>query len=220
MPKKKFFYLFFLFFLFYIGSVYLLPQKEKEFAAISNKIYDNREKSLAEKEQKLKEAYQFDDYLNYSIEYSKVLFRNIYNFTNEITIYKGKDYHLQENNLVVNKDGLVGVIHEVNDKSSQVYLLNNENSCLSVKINSYYGILKNLNNELIVEGLNNQAEIEIGDLVTTSDLSIYPENILIGKVKNIQYDTYEIEKILTIEPAVDFNAVSYVGVITDLRGAQ
>ena len=99
-------------------------------------------------------------------------------------------------------------------------MLTNKDLNLSVKINENYGILKYENNELIVMGINNKGKLDIGDKVYTSDVSNYPKNVLIGFVSNISVDNYEIEKVLKITPAVNFNNLKYLSVITDLRGQE
>lgn len=220
MPRRmSLFFLILLLFLFLLENGYL-ENKNKEFSYIQEEIMKEREEALLEKENKLTEEYQFDDYLNYHIEYSKVLFKDIYRFKDEITIYKGRKNGIQKNNLVVNKNGLIGIVTTVYQNKSIVQLLSNEKTSLSVKIKDSYGILKYKDKELIVEGIDNKAKIEIGDMVTTSDLSIYPEHIKIGTVRNIRYDSYEIEQILSITPAVEFQDITYLGVITDLRGEK
>lgn len=170
--------------------------------------------------QELLNAYQYNDLIDYHLSHTKVLFRNVYNLDSHITIYKGWNAGLQEKNLVMNEQGLVGVISEVKKNSSEVELLLNSNLNLSVKIKENYGILKYENNTLIVKGINNKGNVEVGDLIYTSDISIYPENVLIGKVEEVENDTYEIEKVVKVIPAVDFENLKYVSVITNLRGQE
>lgn len=220
MPKKKILFLVLLAFGFFLAETFYLPSKNKTFQLIQESIEDVRTKSLQKKEENFIKSYGFDDYLNYSIAYSKVLFRDIYHMNQEITIYKGRDEGIKKNYLVVNENGLIGIINTVDKHTSRVQLLTNEAIQLSVKINSSYGVLKCQNHTLIVEGIHNMAEIHVGDEVRTSDLSIYPEDILVGTVKDITYDRYEIEQVLTISPSVSLDSISYLGIITNLRGEQ
>ena len=220
MYKKEITTIVFLIVFFVIIDFLVLPKKNETYNLISNSIMDMREQNLNKKEKELETAYELDDYLEYKLEYSKVLFKDIYRLKDKITIYKGKNNKIKKENLVVNNEGLVGIISKVNNNSSEVNLLYNENISLSVKINESYGILKSKDNNLIIEGIDNKANIEIGDLVTTSDISIYPEDIIVGKVSEITYDKYEIEQILTVLPVVDFNNINYVGVLTELRGEE
>lgn len=220
MIKKKYILLILILILYLIGECIYLPLKNKEFTDIRNMVLNTRIENISKKEEQIKSEYNFNDYLDYNIEYSKILFRNIYDFKDEITIYKGNDYNIKKDYLVVNKDGLVGIVNEVRGKTSSVQLLNNKNTSLSVKINNYYGILKCINDILIIEGIDNKSLINIGDKIVTSDISLYPENILIGYVESINYDKYEIEQIITVKPVVDFNYISYVGIIKNLRGIE
>ncbi len=207
-----------LFFLFLEGI--FIPNYNKYFPKILEETQVVREEVLKAKEEKLIASYNYDDYLDYSLEYSKVLFRDIYHLNKEITIYKGTEENIKKNNLVINQDGLVGIVTKVKKHSSQVALLTNEHTSMSVKVNESYGILKCKNQKLIVEGIDNKQEIHIGDKVTTSDLSIYPEQIFIGTVANITLDPYEIEQQLEIKSNVNFDNLSYLGILTELRGAE
>lgn len=220
MPKKKIIFIFLFLFIFICLEMYFNKSMQASFKNISSSIFDVRENSIIEKETELSNNYGFDDYLDYHVEYSKVLFRDIYHMSRTITIYKGSNNRIQNNNLVVNQDGLIGIVTEVLENSSVVELLYNENTSLSVQVNNFYGILECQNQKLIIEGIHNKADIKVGDLVTTSDISIYPEGILIGEVSEITYDKYEIEQVLTITPFVDFDSIKYLGIITDLRGVE
>ncbi len=181
-------------------------------------IKEVEQEELEEKYQELLTAYGYDDQTTYHLEHSKILYRDIYKLENQMTIYKGSEDGLEEKNLVINENGLVGIISKINKNSSIVDLLCNESLNLSVKINNEYGILKYKNKEFIVEGINNKGVVEVGDKITTSDISLYPENVLIGTVSEIDLDNYEIEKRIKVTPVVDFNNLKYVSVITFLRG--
>lgn len=177
------------------------------------KVEETQNKIVEEKYQELLNAYGYEEKVAYPLEHTKVLYRNIYDLENQITIYKGSENNIEEKNLVINEKGLVGIVSKVDKKSSVVDLLINEALNLSVKINNEYGILKYQNQELIVEGINNKGKVEVGDMILTSNLSIYPENIVIGTIKEITLDHYEIEKKIKVTPAVDFENIKYISVI-------
>ena len=213
----------------YILIIVMVLLKEEVYqilfqAGMKNQTFERichiKNTTLEEKYKELVTAYGYEDAVPYHLEQSKILYRDIYNVNKQITIYKGQQNGLAIKNLVINEKGLVGIIREVNKNSSIVDLLPNENLNLSVKIKDNYGILKYKNNELIIEGINNKGNIEVGDQVMTSDISIYPENILIGTIKSVENDNYEIEKKIKVTPQVDFNNLKYVSIIKDLRGAE
>lgn len=191
----------------------LTSKTEENVCVIKNEVIEEKYKELVE-------VYGYTDVVPYHISNSKILFRDIYDLNKHITIYKGSKDGLQEKNLVINENGLVGIISKVNAHSSEVDLLMQNDLNLSVKIKENYGILKYEEDTLVVKGINNKGDVQEGDLVYTSDISIYPEKVLIGEVKEVKFDTYEIEKVIKVTPAVDFNNLKYVSVITDLRGQE
>lgn len=201
-------------------EIYGLIYKNIIYTNISEFVSNTKSESLEKEYNSLKNAYQYDDYLNYNLSYSKILYRNIYNFNDEVTIYLGEKDNLKKDNLVINEKGLVGIIKSTNKSSSVVNLLTNKNTSLSVKINNVYGILKYQDNKMIIDGVTSKDEVNVGDKVYTSDISKYPKDVLIGTIKNINYDKYEIEKYLEVESKVDFNSLKYVAVITSLRGVE
>ena len=69
-----------------------------------------------------------------------------------------------------------------------------------------------------MEGIKAGDTLSIGDQVYTSDLSLYPENVLIGSIEAIETDRYQIEHFLKIKPSVHFDDLKYLSIITDLRG--
>jgi rod shape-determining protein MreC len=219
MYKRKLLIIFLLIIVFVTHEkVYEYLIKLEKFNEIEENIANIKNNNLELEKNNIENAYGYSDLIDYNLEYSKVLYKNIYNLNNEITIYKGKNNNIKENNLVINELGLVGVISKVNDNSSVVNLLTNNKTNISVKIGDSYGILKYQNNKLIVEGLNNKSNINILDEVKTSDITTIPDNILVGYVKSINMDKYEIEKIVEVTSSVNFNVLKYLSIITDFRG--
>ena len=187
---------------------------------IDSHVSSNLNTELEKKYQELTLNYNYTDFYPYNLEHTKILYRSPYNFNQIITIYKGTNANIFPNMLVINDKGLVGLIKKCYSNSSEVALLTSPDYVLPVKINEAYGEMFYNKNNLIVHGIKASTIINEGDSVYTSDLSIYPENILIGKVSKINLDTYEIEKILEIEPVVDFDKLNYVSIIPLLRGQE
>ena len=73
----------------------------------------------------------------------------------------------------------------------------------------------NLNTGLLeVEGVSNTKYVTIDANVYTSGLGgIYPSGILIGKVKNITTDEYDLSKLIDVTPSANFNDINYVAVL-------
>lgn len=144
---------------------------------------------------------------------SKVMLRDIYEFSDTLTIYKGTNSGIKEGNAVITDKGLIGVVSKVNKESSVVELITNKSSNISVRIGSSYGILNMQDNSLIVSDLSMYDDVFIGEEVYTSGIGNLPGDIYIGNVIDIKANNTEIEKILEVSPVVDLSTINYVMVV-------
>lgn len=183
-----------------------LDKLDYRIAEIKNSYYEKEYKSLLK-------TISLSNTNNYEYTYSKVLYRNIYDYFNEMTILKGKNDSIKKNSAVLNEYGLIGTIKKVNKNSSVVSLITNKNSNISVKINNTFGILKYDNNNLVITSINNYQEINIGDIIYTSGIGSLPEGIKVGTVKEISINSLGIEQKIIVNPAVDIDALNYVAIL-------
>lgn len=139
---------------------------------------------------------EFNDDLD--LQVSRVKYRNVYEYSDTLTIYKGFKNSVFVNDVVLNNDGLIGIVTKTYDYYSIVTLITNKNSNISVKINDAIGILKTINNTLVVTNINNYEKVNVDDEIYTSGLGNLPDNIYIGKVKSINLNNTEIEKVVEI----------------------
>ena len=156
--------------------------------------------------------------INYNIDYlnSYIIYKDIYNYLKEVTILGGKDKNLKENYPVIFNNTLVGTIKKVNKTTSIVKLITNNESILSVKINNEIGILE-YDNALKITGISNYGNIAIGDEIYTSGFGNIPENIYIGKVKDIILDSKNIEKIIYLDYSIDLKGINYVTILKESK---
>lgn len=139
---------------------------------------------------------EFNDDLD--LQVSRVKYRNVYEYSDTLTIYKGFKNNVFVNDIVLNNDGLIGIVTKTYDYYSIVTLITNKNSNISVKINDAIGILKTINNTLVVTNINNYEKVNVDDEIYTSGLGNLPDNIYIGKVKSINLNNTEIEKVVEV----------------------
>ncbi len=139
---------------------------------------------------------EFNDDLD--LQVSRVKYRNVYEYSDTLTIYKGFKNNVFVNDVVLNNDGLIGIVTKTYDYYSIVTLISNKNSNISVKINDAIGILKTINNTLVVTNINNYEKVNVDDEIYTSGLGNLPDNIYIGKVKSINLNNTEIEKVVEV----------------------
>lgn len=176
-------------------------------------INNNYCKSLESDYNELLKANDFKINSAFNLIMSKVYLRNIYEFKNTMMIYKGKDYDIAKGMAVINDAGLIGVITETYESSSEVSLITNKSSNISVKIGDNYGILKIMKDDLVVSNLQTYDVINVGDKVYTSGIGNLPGDIYVGEVTEINLNATEIEKIVKIKPGVDFAKIDYVMVV-------
>lgn len=211
MIKKNWFYLS----LIIIYLIFL--SKDFVFSLINNyndidNIYKSKELYYEKEYESLMNQLKIEPN-NYDVIYSKIIFRDIYEFYDKITILKGEADNLKKGSVVINNDGLVGVINKTYQNYSEIQLLTNKDINISVKINESYGILTASNNNIYIKNIKLQDKINEGDKIYTSGLTKIPENILIGTVKSFQKDNLELEYIIEVTPSVNFHNLRYVGVI-------
>ena len=158
------------------------------------------------------------DYLN-----ATVVSRNASTWYNNLTIDKGSHNGLKEGMVVINSTGVIGKTTNVSTFSSDVKLITttDTNNKISVTIQSNGKKLTGLINgydyktkNLEIEGISNTDTVSVGDQVYTSGLGgVFPSGILIGKVKSITTDVYDLSKIINVEPSANFEDINYVTVL-------
>ncbi|MDD2377650.1 MAG: rod shape-determining protein MreC [Bacilli bacterium] len=203
-----------------------LYNKYKKLQEQVDSYYNNVAKinELEKENKELKKLLEIDYTLSdYTYLNALVVNRNIGYWYNTITIDKGRNSGITENIPVVNGDGLVGKIIKTTNFSSTIKLLTSEelNSKISIKIKvddkHIYGLLtgyKKDKNRFIIEGISEDIEIPVDALVTTTGMGdVFPSGIIIGKVKSVGTDNFDLAKIVEVESSVDFNDISFVTVL-------
>ena len=158
----------------------------------------NYDKYLKEELDNIKKINNIEFNNDLNLQVSRVKYRNVYEYSDTLTIYKGFKNNVFVNDVVLNNDGLIGIVTKTYDYYSIVTLITNKSSNISVKINDAIGILKTINNTLVVTNINNYEKVNVDDEIYTSGLGNLPDNIYIGKVKSINLNNTEIEKVIEV----------------------
>lgn len=141
---------------------------------------------------------------------SKVLYRDVYSFYDEIVI-SNKDNNIKNGDAVVNENGLVGIVYKYNNNVAYAKLLTSDYN-VSVMIGDVYG---NLNNGVITM-LNKYSDIKVGDLVYTSGFGEVEKGLLVGKVSDVSYDKDKLGKEVLVE-LIDNDYLNYVGIVRKIK---
>ena len=176
----------------------------------TSKIVINYDKHLKEELDNIKKIndMEFDD--NLDIIVSRVKYRDVYEYSNTLTIFKGTKNNVNVGDAVLTNNGLVGIINKTYDYYSVVSLISNKKSNISVKINDAVGVLKLENGKQVVTSINNYKNISIGDEIYTSGLGNLPDNIYVGKVKSVSLNDTEIEKVIEVDIENRLDTLDYL----------
>lgn len=193
--------------------------------------YNNMEFDNAKMNELIKENNELKELLNLQntlSEYEKinatVVNRNVGYWYNNITIDKGESSGIKKDMAVVTSDGLIGKVVNTSYLYSTIRLLTSDElgQKISVKImisdDKYvYGLLSSYNKEeksFVIEGISENAVISEGMTVTTTGMSnIFPSGILVGKVKEVKKDNFDLTMEALVTPSSNFEDISYVTVL-------
>lgn len=176
----------------------------------TSKIVINYDKHLKEELDNIKKINDVEFNDNLDIIVSRVKYRDVYEYSNTLTIFKGTKNNVNVGDAVLTNNGLVGIISKTYDYYSVVSLITNKKSNISVKINDAVGVLKLENGKLVVTSINNYKNISIGDEIYTSGLGNLPDNIYVGKVKKVSLNDTEIEKVIEVDIENRLDTLDYL----------
>ena len=176
---------------------------------------------------KLRELFDLDEqYSEYNKVGARILGRDAGNWYSAFLIDKGEEDGLAVDMNVIAGGGLVGRITSVGPNWARVTSIISDNNhvsgmTLSTEDNmTVSGDLKLMANGCITfsELVDGQDRVREGDKVVTSNISDkYLPNILIGYISSINKDSNNLTKSGEIVPAVDFEHLGEVLIITDRK---
>lgn len=185
------------------------------------------EKSLRELEIIKAENETLKEYLGLTQKYTDyktvpayIISKDISNYSNIFVINVGKKDGIKENMTVIADEGLVGYIISVTENTAKVQTILDSSSQVTANItHSKDSIIckGSLNDNLLkATYIPTSADITEGDTLETSGMGgIYPKGVMIGKVKIVENTLNPLDKYAWIEPAVNFDKVNSILVITN-----
>ena len=175
---------------------------------------------------RLRELYQLDEkYTGYTKVGARIIEVTADNWSKAFKVDKGSDDGIKKDMNVIAGGGLVGIVTEVGKNYSIIKTIIEDN-------NSVSGMLIDTNETCIVEGDIEQSDsgfvklthfksditVRDGDKVVTSNISDkYLQGILIGYAKDVTPDSNNLTQSGYLVPAVDFNNLQEVLIITEMK---
>ena len=157
----------------------------------------------------------------------RVIGREAATWTRMIVINRGTSDGVKPEMAVITHQGLVGSVVEASPNSAKVELLLDPRSSIGTLVqrpeSRVAGIIQGDTSDPMVPRMVNiprNADIVEGDTIVTSGFGgIYPKGIIVGRVNKIENDGGGLLKYAVLEPAVDFQKLEDVAVITASREA-
>ena len=130
------------------------------------------------------------------------------------------------NDPVVSQNGVVGWVSEVDLNTCKVVTLLSPQTSIGAIDNKSHdtGVVsgnakycdKNLTT---MQKLNADHKIKKGDIITTTGIGgLYPKGLIIGKVTDICYDTYNTSYYAVVKPYDEIKKLTELAIITDYTG--
>lgn len=176
---------------------------------------------------RLRELYKLDEYYSdYQMIGARVTSNDSGNWFSSFVIDKGKNDGIKEDMNVMAQGGLVGIVTEVGPNWARVRSIIDDASNVSALVLSTSDTcIVNGDLTLMQEGKirfeqlpNNDTEIKSGEPVVTSHISNkYLQGILIGYINEVHEDANNLTRSGYMVPAVDFQHLQEVLVITSTK---
>jgi rod shape-determining protein MreC len=118
--------------------------------------------------------------------------------------------------------GLVGQVWRTSDRAAQVLLISDNISSLPARLatSRATGLLRGggLGGSMTLNWIDLEAPVALGEVVVTSGLGgRFPPGIVLGQVIEVQRSEAELHQSATVQPAVDFDSLEAVFVITNFE---
>ena len=194
------------------------------FNSISNKdeLSLNINKEIEKENTQLKQLLKIKSSLSeFDIINATVVERNTAYWFNILTINKGHSDGIKKGMAVISNNAMIGIVDDTSNFTSTIRLLTSMgNNKISVRLRSGddeipYILSANEKGEMLIEEINKDLKIQVGDDVVTSGLSdIFPSGIFIGKVSSLKLDEYGISNTAYVSSLVDINNIRFVSVLS------
>lgn len=211
-------------------SVTELANLRNQYDALLDKVkaYETIERSYADtmaENARLKEQLGFAQNITTIKASAQIIAKDPGNIYSGYVIDKGISEGVEKNLAVAafqnGMEGLAGKILESQSQTSIVLPLFDQRFYVSARFSRTRteGLVNgqgNADEPLVMNYVSklNAAEVQVGDVVVTSGLdSIYPADLVVGRVKEIQLPEYSSSAIILIEPALNFAKLEYLFIL-------
>ena len=163
---------------------------------------------------------------DFSFVPATVILKDSSDIYGSFTLNKGSDHGIEVNDPVIYGDVLVGTVRTVTGNSCTVYTLFNPDVSVSAyeirtREDCYTEADATVSRDglIVLSGLAKNTPVVSGGLVCTSGIGgLYPKDLIIGTIKDMQTDATGLGITAFVEPEADYSLLTDVFVITDFEG--
>lgn len=201
--------------IFYHHHMLQAEKLQNEIDLLRRRLFDLGE--INQENERLRNLFNFKQKSPLRLVAARVIGRSPDSWSASVIIDKGRRNGIKSGMVVINAKGLVGSIVESTDNVSKVLLINDPNQGIFsiIQRSRQEGLVSGvLGSNLIMRYLPQEAQIELGDSIITSELSrIYPKGLLIGQVVHIGREFSGLNRYALVKPAVNLSSIEEVLVI-------
>ena len=138
------------------------------------------------------------------------------NATRTVTIDRGSNAHINRDDGVINDDGVVGRVIEVDPLTSKVLLITDVTSKLPavVQAGRWWGIANGTTTRVKLQYVSQDAHLRVGDRIVTGEGRSFHAGILVGTIGRLEpMPAGALDQSAIIEPAVSFGRLDHVLVL-------
>lgn len=165
---------------------------------------------------------------DYSMELADAVGRDASERFFSFTIDKGENDGIEKYSPCVTKEGLVGLVTAVGPNYAKVSTILDSTCEVGVKVLESGDIAVTegtahlaLDGNLKLSYLPRDSKTKPGDLVTTTGIGgIFPEGLVVGRIKEVTPDSQGLTLNAVIEPLTDIRNVTEVMIIKDFEGKE
>ncbi|MGZ3756823.1 MAG: rod shape-determining protein MreC [Mucilaginibacter sp.] len=218
------------------GSVYAEVDQVKSYLSLKE-VNDSLERENARLRNQLKSSFYTDSATKHKVvdtiykqQYefigAKVINNSINRRSNYLTLNVGSNDGVVKGKGVICPSGVVGIVVLVSPHFSVVQSLLNKDTRVSAMLADHkdIGSFKWVSDLDPTRGLmidvSNNAQPKLGEKVVTTQYSLFPAGVMIGKVSNLHAKEGGSSLNLELNLAVDFGKLQYVYVVTNKFGQE